>query len=386
MRIAHRIHALFMVSISLVFRGGLASVLLCADSTATAVGNQATETTLGLEDASITPAPDLFELHRRQESTISYLLAPDETCGFDSKGSAMQCASGYPCAFISASVASLSARQVCCYSTGCPANIIRRTACRDSTVACESSCQSNRSIMRCTSSSFPYCHTMHFGTSTIVGFQCRASTYAGTPNVLSTTSSGGPARSYASHTATRASTVSIRTTITRSGSAITITTVLDPEPEASSSVDINEYIDRLDGQERSMRDQIGAIVGGTVGGVVFLVVVAVVGILLIRRKKKRKAELFAGGGSGVGHQSPTVGGADGSYGYYHPTPSHAGSTYPPVSPSLDMGTIPAGSAPHSPRTEWANKTRLLTAGGNLNHRLSEVDGSPDSQIHELPAR
>ncbi|EHA57125.1 hypothetical protein MGG_06986 [Pyricularia oryzae 70-15] len=325
MMMAHKL-TILVASLSFIRDGGLAAILLESEPTSTAGIQGAADTSITADDGAVTPPPEMIELHRRQESTIKYLLAPDATCGFDSKA-----------------------------------------------------CQSNPSIMRCTSSSFPYCHTMYFITSTIIGFQCRASAYGGTPELLRTTSSGGPARTYASRTATRSSSTQIRTTTTR-GSVIVVTTTLSAEPVTSSSSDINDYIDSRINESRS--DNTGAIVGGSIGGAAVLAISALAGVLFFRRRKKKNTDEVR---SSQAVETMEASGANGPLAYYPASPSYPGSSYP-VSPGGPVGTISTASTPHSPGLEDSHKTSLLTRGHNQNHRLSEVDGGAGSQVHELAAR
>ncbi|KAI7920325.1 hypothetical protein M9X92_005931 [Pyricularia oryzae] len=220
---------------------------------------------------------------------------------------------------------------------------------------------------------------MYFITSTIIGFQCRASAYGGTPELLRTTSSGGPARTYASRTATRSSSTQIRTTTTR-GSVIVVTTTLSAEPVTSSSSDINDYIDSRINESRS--DNTGAIVGGSIGGAAVLAISALAGVLFFRRRKKKNTDEVR---SSQAVETMEASGANGPLAYYPASPSYPGSSYP-VSPGGPVGTISTASTPHSPGLEDSHKTSLLTRGHNQNHRLSEVDGGAGSQVHELAAR
>ncbi|KAH8842122.1 hypothetical protein MCOR07_004217 [Pyricularia oryzae] len=301
MMMAHKL-TILVASLSFIRDGGLAAILLESEPTSTAGIEGAADISITADDGAITPPPEMIELHRRQESTIKYLLAPDATCGFDSKA-----------------------------------------------------CQSNPSIMRW------------------------ASAYGGTPELLRTTSSGGPARTYASRTATRSSSTQIRTTTTR-GSVIVVTTTLSAEPVTSSSSDINDYIDSRINESRS--DNTGAIVGGSIGGAAVLAISALAGVLFFRRRKKKNTDEVR---SSQAVETMEASGANGPLAYYPASPSYPGSSYP-VSPGGPVGTISTASTPHSPGLEDSHKTSLLTRGHNQNHRLSEVDGGAGSQVHELAAR
>lgn len=153
---AHKL-TILVASLFFIRDGGLAAILLESEPTSTAGIQGAADISITADDGAVTPPPEMIELHRRQESTIKYLLAPDATCGFDSKGmvppkagdstdaapytltlrpyvrcvkprltnivshvgTPVSCPSPYRCGFISASASTFPARQSCCASTGC---------------------------------------------------------------------------------------------------------------------------------------------------------------------------------------------------------------------------------------------------------------------------
>ncbi|KAI6403726.1 hypothetical protein MCOR24_008122 [Pyricularia oryzae] len=84
MMMAHKL-TILVASLSFIRDGGLAAILLESEPTSTAGIEGAADISITADDGAITPPPEMIELHRRQESTIKYLLAPDATCGFDSK-------------------------------------------------------------------------------------------------------------------------------------------------------------------------------------------------------------------------------------------------------------------------------------------------------------
>ncbi|RSL54309.1 hypothetical protein CEP54_009925 [Fusarium duplospermum] len=210
-------------------------------------------------------------LHKRENSrltsgTLTITVAPDPTCGFDTKEDVVTCPSSKRCSWESGRLDNVF----------CDLRYIR-TACLDRTDAldediCDLDCLDDVNTLRCMESDYPYCLPVEFSGSisqwichSTSSFVILFSTRDMEPRDFTTVVlvDGSPVTSWTN--AIPSSTTRRTVTVTREASE-----TADPKPPPPG---IN----------------VGAVVGGVIGGLAFVSLV-VIGIILILRRKRDKAE------------------------------------------------------------------------------------------------
>ncbi|KAM0348527.1 hypothetical protein HYE67_000324 [Fusarium culmorum] len=219
-----------------------------------------------------TPAIDFshlqhLELGKRQQTsapdddlTFSVVISPDSTCGYvsGSAGSGVVCFGDTKCTW---EIGELKA--ILCGTVGHLRCLDRTDALN--TDVCNDVCKSNQLNLLCTKTNEPYCGT-YFYESSIVDYRCMQSSIK-VQNV-SFSYDGQKGRAFTT------------TYITNVFSTGDDTTTPATTP-STSSTDVPEPTSKA-----SAKPNVGAIAGGTIGGIALLGVV-VTGIVCLRRKKKR---------------------------------------------------------------------------------------------------
>ncbi|KAM0551883.1 hypothetical protein ACHAPJ_008220 [Fusarium lateritium] len=219
-----------------------------------------------------------LELGKRQatastDTTFTLVISPDKTCGFlsGSPGNAITCGNGQKCSW---ELAHLTA--IFCGETAYNRCIDRTDALN--TKLCGDVCQSNSYNLLCTDRSAPYCGTYAYP-SGVKGYRCATATLTRDQSAdftynnqdnreFSTTLLSDELTSITSETS-ETSSVESTTTI-----PVTSTTE-EPEPTETD-----------DSDGGGSKTNVGAIVGGAIGGFVALSLVVLGAIWLWRRNKK----------------------------------------------------------------------------------------------------
>ncbi|KAM6522683.1 hypothetical protein FALCPG4_012310 [Fusarium falciforme] len=238
----------------------------------------------------------LLHLGKRQETasvnTYTVVNSPDETCGFlsGSPGNAIQCANGEKCSWELAHITRImcgSVAHVTCYNREQALN----------TELCNDVCQSNSFYLLCTERSSAYCAVYSYEDG-VKDYRCATASLSRAQGV-SFTYDGQRGRSF--------------TTLTVAGDAVetptpsSTSTTTTEEPEESEtetetpteSDDITTTITVDPGRAtsagpveiehgKSDGPNIGAIVGGSIGGFVALSLIVLGAIWLLRRNKKNQ--------------------------------------------------------------------------------------------------
>ncbi|KAK0705330.1 hypothetical protein B0H67DRAFT_649673 [Lasiosphaeris hirsuta] len=241
------------------------------------LGPRATDAVLIPQDAQSprpTIPPALHQYLRRQSSNEqTFLVAPDNTCGYVSaqKAAAYTCVetSAY-CVFVTASGGGGTGVAGCCGKDVCGFQIDCLDYAQISTSSlCGAQCMSDTFTAKCTESSMRYCNTIEFPGG-ITDYWCN-SLIQSTAQLADTTYLGQKGRTFSSAVFTLTTTRPSRTRSTDTESTTLpplSTTTPDPVPSSSTPV--------------------GAIVGGVVGGIAVLGLICL-GIFYIIRHKKSKA-------------------------------------------------------------------------------------------------
>ncbi|WAO94651.1 Hypothetical protein NCS54_01224300 [Fusarium falciforme] len=215
-------------------------------------------------------------LHRRENSrltagTLTITVAPDPTCGFDVNEESVTCPSSKRCSWESGRIDKVF----------CDLRYIR-TACLDRTDAldpdlCDLDCIEDTNTLLCVESSFPYCLPVEFSGSisqwichSTSSFLVLFSTLDMQPRDFTTVVlvDGNPVTSWTNAVTMDPPTTSTTTRTVTVTKESTGTTQTKPPPPGVN---------------------VGAVVGGVIGGVAFVSLV-VIGITLFLRRKREKPE------------------------------------------------------------------------------------------------
>ncbi|KAK6078003.1 hypothetical protein SCUP234_06377 [Seiridium cupressi] len=291
-----------------------------------------------VQRVEVTQAPNpsvVRELLKRAEAQ-TVLVGPDNTCGYVSGlfGAAYTCGdtSGY-CAFITTASLGVVA---CCDDSSCDF----RTDCRDKVQVadgdCDNGCMNDIYTAKCTDSDLPYCGTILFSNS-ITDYFCQSLSYSTAMDALTTYIGETDGRSYSEVVITLTSDGITTKTSSNSGSTTKSGSITSSAAGSSSSSGSNSGGSGGGGSSTN----IGAIVGGVVGGVAVLALVAFGIWFMVRRSKKNKTAATASAAPaaypqmqqspppGAPSPGPMGGAAAGHQSVYNPQyPQQPGQQYP----------------------------------------------------------
>ncbi|KAH8649963.1 hypothetical protein BX600DRAFT_517186 [Xylariales sp. PMI_506] len=324
-------------------------------------------------------APSVHELFRRDSSELDVLLAPDNTCGYASgrSGAIYSCLDTTArCGLITAlSALACFTGSVYYYSKNCA------DAQAVSTSICDIYCQQDINTLKCTDATAPYCGTLtYMSTIGITGFYCD-SISASIPIGLLTTYSGEKAHTFEMTSFFYADPLDSSTIDSSSSTTTTVSSSTTTNQSATST------------GEPSSGPPVGAIVGGTVGGVAIIALVGF-GVWFVKRRNKKPdhgsssahvqpsfAQVQPGsdpsapfGGSAHMHQ-PLHGSAQAilAPGYAQPPVAGGGAVYPGAAVDVDQKS---GVMSSSTLSSYGMPTSPTQSSMSDPHRLSLQPISP----------
>ncbi|KAM0204037.1 hypothetical protein ACHAPA_009419 [Fusarium lateritium] len=290
-----------------------------------------------------------------EDITYTLVNSPDSTCGFlsGSPGNAITCSNGDKCSWELA------------YVTGIFCGSIAYNRCLERSQAldtklCNDVCQSNSYNLLCTDRSAPFCGTYAYP-SGVRGFRCASSTLTGDQSVsflysgqkdrkLSTTFvSDEVATPTASETTESSSGEQSSTTSTTTSAT---TTSQEPEPQNT-------------GGGGGSKTNVGAIVGGAIGGFVVLSLI-VLGIIWFMRRNKKNGDMPP--------QQPAVAPQP-------PVPQTPADTVPPMSQHYAKSGVTSPA-----QSEWRESMITAQSPGSPVSNMTWTGQHPaEGQVyHEMP--
>ncbi|KAM0398637.1 hypothetical protein ACHAO7_004191 [Fusarium culmorum] len=224
-----------------------------------------------------------LDLGKRQasstvETTLTVVVSPDSTCGFlsGSPGNAITCANGAQCSWELAHITAIvcgTAAHLQCFDRDYALN----------TESCDDVCQENTYNLLCTDRSAPYCGTYAYP-SGIRAFKCSSRTMARFQSV-SFTYNNQDDRTFSTTTLVLDANTPLNPTETDTSPTGNEEPTDTSNPNGSSEPKPTETTDTGGGGGGS-KTNVGAIVGGSIGG--FLVLsLLVLGVLWVLRKNRR---------------------------------------------------------------------------------------------------
>ncbi|KAL2020145.1 hypothetical protein VTK56DRAFT_8750 [Thermocarpiscus australiensis] len=254
-----------------------------------------------------TAAPSLPEVLRRQDNWAStYLLAPDNTCGYvsGSKKSAYACLDDdLQCAFVPSS-GKVPGAIGCCNGNDCAF----RVTCLDrgEMSSCDKRCQSDSFTLKCTGTA-RFCNTVAFplgvtdyycGTRRVSSVQKAETTYSGqrsrslSTHVVKPTSTSTSIRSTTSSTSAKATSTKTESAKTSSSRSLTSESPSETSPTIASSAAGTTTAGPATATTSSSNSEaaptpVGGIVGGVVGGIAGVALI-VLGAIFVRQHQKKR--------------------------------------------------------------------------------------------------
>ncbi|KAF2733457.1 hypothetical protein EJ04DRAFT_272775 [Polyplosphaeria fusca] len=339
-----------------------------------------------------TEAPEYMggiELFKRQ--TIG-----DDTCGYISGESTRSLTCNNP-SYICATNSYYGAHGCCDPSSIADCSL--PTTCIESTAlaaSCTGDCSTNDFIAKCTDSSEPYCYEWRYVYSSqtvMTEHGCAASAF--TISVLRTYSDGDTSFSdIPSEVPVSEKTVQVTVTAGESSTTTDPTDTADIQSQTASPTATTTTVET----EPKKKTNIGAIVGGVVGGLVVLGALAFGIVFLILRKKKDKQNAA---NANVGAHQPMVGGGPApgvteykpqpnvTTSYPSPSPQYPGSPQPPTAagyfgnetkPGFQQMGVPGQEMnPYSPPTSPAPQYSGPAPVQPVPFGIAEAGGMPVQQ-------
>ncbi|GAB1313221.1 hypothetical protein MFIFM68171_03431 [Madurella fahalii] len=264
-----------------------------------------------------TAPPDVHEVLRRQNNLgATYIMAPDNTCGFVSgrSSAAYTCVgSKLRCAFIPSS-RKVPGAAGCCDGTDCAF----RVSCIDSAdmkKSCDKDCQADSLTLKCTGSA-KFCNTVAFplgvtdyycATRRIARVQSAQTTYRGQksrtmvstvikPTASSSTRSSTSRRSTKASSSLTSTTSSSDTVSPDTASSTTATSTTSDSARANAAT--SSSTDLVAAPAPAPATPAGAIVGGVLGGVALLTLIIFGAVFLRQRQQRHLQALQADAPSG----------------------------------------------------------------------------------------
>ncbi|KAF4949762.1 hypothetical protein FSARC_13409 [Fusarium sarcochroum] len=257
-----------------------------------------------------------LELGKRQattsaETTFTLVISPDKTCGFlsGSPGNAITCENGDNCSW---ELAHLTA--IFCGTTAYNRCLNRADAIN--TKLCDDVCQSNSYNLLCTDRSAPYCGTYAYP-SGVKGFRCASATLTRDQSAEFTYNNQDNRDFSTTLVSDAEESTLIESETTESSTGRSTTT-----DSATSTTEEPEPSDTDDSDSGGGGTNVGAIVGGAIGGFVALSLVVLGAIWMWRKNKKPKDP-----------------------------PAEQPTAVPPPGPTYHSGPVPHPNIPEAPADE-----------------------------------
>ncbi|KAK4228026.1 hypothetical protein QBC38DRAFT_476406 [Podospora fimiseda] len=269
-------------------------------------GPQPTTVAVSVEDSwtpKPTTAPAAHELLRRQNTKVStYLLLPDNVCGFVG-GQSYGCGVSSTCAFLPASPGNPGAVGCCNGAAACSV----RSGCMPlrQLDKCGEDCDTDPSILKCSLVKAPFCNMVTYPQGTI-DYYCDATSTSRMQNAQ-ISKPGQKSRTLTKLVVTATPTPITRVVSTRSNSsgkpssttsaqdsnpAINPDTPQDSDPSTISTAPAatSSAAESVAAAPAPASSNTGAIVGGVVGGLAGLGLIILAVLFFLRRKKNNEAE------------------------------------------------------------------------------------------------
>ncbi|KAH7222688.1 uncharacterized protein BKA55DRAFT_743909 [Fusarium redolens] len=322
------------------------------------------------------PMPQPQRLARRADveelisGTITVTVAPDSTCGFNANRDRWTCDEGLRCVWESGKI-----NRVWCESHAVATTCLDRTVYLDP-AKCNNECSANSHIAVCASTAAPVCATLELGDGifsywcSTLDFIVRFDSTPLQPRELSTLVlvdgheiTGGLTTLGLEPSTTESGSTTITASETENSSSLT-----EPSTSATPSPGPNHNV--------------GAIVGGVVGGLA-VIVMGIFGLVLLRRRRGNKDTLF-GSNSGSAPQPqflsnmPDTAEVVGS----PARAAHSPNTGSPIGPQFDA--VPIQSSVSTPQPT-PSKPPLYEAPSPETVWSCELDGGGQITIYKAIA-
>ncbi|KAF4969917.1 hypothetical protein FZEAL_10141 [Fusarium zealandicum] len=324
----------------------------------------------GVSPRPTTP-PRVRDLFRRadDDEAQTVLVAPDATCGYISGlvGAAYTCgddSDSATCVFLTSSAAGDGA-VACCNSDQCG----YRATCVDydnyfTSSKCNDGCKIDIYTLKCTQTSAQYCNTVSFDGG-IVDYWC---------NSLSISTAQKASTKYLGQTGKHSFSELALTSSSELSFAASVTG--DAASDATSDPSATETNDTSDKDNEGSSTNVGAIVGGVVGGVGAIGLIGIAAFFLLRRRSKKQPDpMQQQPGSGPGGYNPVP---QNMAGYYDPN-----KAYGTPSPGQQYQAPTVGYYPAQAGTPDSNGLTHPTPPPQ-DPRMAHVTASPDPSFYQQP--